>query len=200
MTEQELADAITLGAEQRNVEFKSAGTLRDLKGKVVRAILGMANLKDGGYVIVGVKDEKGVLTATGLQPHEKETWTNDNLKGSVADYADPYVNFTSKYVSYNGCDLYVIHVREFDNEPVLCKKDFNDAKNNSVLKQGALYSRPSSKNQTVDMPSVEDMRELLRRAALNIAKQILLEHNALAKHTKISAPDPFDLEAKDLLS
>ena len=81
--------------ERRGVEFKSAGPFSDIHlcARVTRAVLGMANRRDGGFVVLGVRDQDGVLTPTGLSPEELDTWRYDDVAARVSSYADPPVIF-----------------------------------------------------------------------------------------------------------
>lgn len=60
MTNQEFASYLALNHELQGVEFKGPGPRSDkqLFAKVVRAVLGIANRRDGGLLIIGV-DDKG---------------------------------------------------------------------------------------------------------------------------------------------
>lgn len=53
----QFVELLALGHEQQGVEFKGPGPRTDkyLQGKVLRAILGMANRRDGGHIIIGVE-------------------------------------------------------------------------------------------------------------------------------------------------
>lgn len=68
MTDDEFAALIEIGAEQRHVEFKGPNPITDKHfiHKVVRAILGMANRRDGGYVVIGEEDINSVLNPVGI--------------------------------------------------------------------------------------------------------------------------------------
>ena len=52
----ELLERIMLGHETKGVEFKSPGerTNKSFLAKVAKAALGMANLRHGGLVVIGV--------------------------------------------------------------------------------------------------------------------------------------------------
>ena len=58
MTDQEFADILALGREMSGVEFKGPGPLSNgrLVAQIVKAVLAMANRRDGGRVIIGVED------------------------------------------------------------------------------------------------------------------------------------------------
>lgn len=146
--------------ELRNVELKGPGPLSapNLLAKVVRAMLGMANLRDGGVILVGVLDDR---TPVGLSPGDLATWEYDDLASKVARYADPMVEFELTKVSVNSDQVLVaIEVKQFRTEPILCKKDLNVGAD-LVLRNGACYVRPVGRVETADVPNSQSMRELL---------------------------------------
>ncbi len=66
MTEQDFEGLLALGYETNGVEFKGRGNRTDsafLAG-VIRAILGMANRRDGGLVIIGSRNWNECRTRT----------------------------------------------------------------------------------------------------------------------------------------
>jgi len=158
MTEEELAALLALGHELIGIEFKAAGPTSDrqLFAQVTRAVLGMANRRDGGRVVIGVEDNGGVLTPVGLSKSDQETWRYDDVATKLAVYADPSVSFELETQQYNGNDYVVLYVREFEDIPVLCKKDYQ-----GVLRKGACYVRPRRKPETIEIPTQEDMRDLV---------------------------------------
>jgi hypothetical protein len=117
----------------------------------------MANHRDGGRVIIGVpEDDSGTPVPKGLSDEDLRTWTYDDLANSLAEYADPAINFHLQIVDYDGSKLVVIDVHEFDDIPVLCKKSYPD-----VLRAGACYVRTRRKPETVEIPTQADMRDIL---------------------------------------
>lgn len=126
MTDQEFAEILALGHETRGVEFKRAGPLSDrrLSAQVVRAALGMANKRDGGRVVIGVEDIGGVLNPVGFSDQDLATWRYDHVADRLATYADPSVSFDLEVKEYNGSRYVVLHVEEFVDIPVLCKRDY----------------------------------------------------------------------------
>ena len=76
MTEQEFETLLAIGHELNGVEFKGRGARTDsafLAG-VIRAILGMANRRDGGFVILGVDADS--LEPVGFEDDEVKAWLN----------------------------------------------------------------------------------------------------------------------------
>jgi predicted HTH transcriptional regulator len=163
MTDDEFAALIELGTEQRNIEYKRPGPISDkhLVHKVTRAILGLTNRLDGGYVVVGVEDAKGLLDPIGLQDSVIVDWTRDALADKVAPLVDPSVDFDLEHRAYRDLQFVLITVREFDETPVFCRVNINDTKNNVVLRDGALYVRGRRKPETIEIRTAQEMRDLL---------------------------------------
>jgi predicted HTH transcriptional regulator len=161
MTDEEFAQILALGHETRGVEFKGPGPLsnRRLSAQVVRAVLGMANRRDGGLVIIGVEDNNNILNPVGLDASDMVTWNYDDVADRIAVYADPNVEFELETKEYNGNQYVVIQVEEFADVPVLCKRSYVD-----VLRDGACYVRSRRKPETSEIPTFADMRELLELA------------------------------------
>lgn len=168
-----LRTVVALGREQRGVEFKSPGALKDrrLRAKVIRAILGMANLPDGGSVVVGVSESGPGPSIAPCTERDAGTWSNDNLNDAVSQYADPYVDIDVTVVPWETGAVVIVSVRPFDDIPVICKKD-----SENVLRRGAMYVRHRGKVETLEVPSHVEMREVIERAArLQLAK-LLQDH------------------------
>lgn len=161
MTDQEFAEILTRGHETRGVEFKGPGPRSDrqLFAQVVRAVLGMANKRGRGWVIIGVEDVGGALNPVGLNDQNSATWRYDDVAAGIAEYADPSVSFDLEIKEYNGNRYVVLEIEEFADIPVLCKRDYQ-----GVLRNGACYVRTRRKPETTEIPTQEDMRHLLELA------------------------------------
>ena len=161
MTEEDFTEQLESGHERAWLEFKGPGPIsnRNLVAQVVRAILAMANRRDGGIVIVGVEDNQGEINPVGLDDADLGGWTNDSIADQIARYADPNVDFELEIKAYNGRSFVVIEVEEFSMIPVLCKRAYGN-----VLRDGACYVRTFRKPETSEIPSQTEMRELLGRA------------------------------------
>jgi predicted HTH transcriptional regulator len=123
MTDQEFAEIFALRHEVRGVEFKGPGPRSDrqLFAQVVRAVLGMANRRDGGTLVIGVEDNGGVLNPVGLSAGDLVTWRYDDMADGVASYADPSVGFELEVKEYNGGNYIVLNVEEFTDIPVCAR-------------------------------------------------------------------------------
>ncbi|MFC2099209.1 helix-turn-helix domain-containing protein [Candidatus Bipolaricaulota bacterium] len=198
LTEDQLQTVIAFGREQRGIEFKGPGTRTDkaFMGKVVRAMLGMANKPGGGFVIIGVTDDGTTLAPAGLSAAELATWNYDDLASSVTNYADPYVDFTIEAVEADGRTYAVVEVREFDELPIICKRSLDP-----TLREGAMYVRPKGKVETVGCSSHVEMREIVDSAAEKLAKRMLARRSrlGLAEADAADEREKLDREAEELL-
>jgi predicted HTH transcriptional regulator len=158
LTDAQFAEILQLPREQHSVEFKGPGLLSDknLVVKVIKAVLGMANHRDGGLVIIGVDDDAGKPVPTGLTPEQLTSWSNyDQVADVISNFADPSVTFDLHAKVFEGKSFVVLAVEEFEDIPVLCKRD------EKGLRAGACYVRPRRKPETAELPSQADMRDLL---------------------------------------
>lgn len=167
MRDEQFAEILAIGHERQGIEFKGAGsrTNRLLFGKVVRAVLGMANRRDGGLVIIGVDEDKKThaLIHTGLTEEEVRSWNYDDLAANLNSHAEPAVNFDATVQMHDGKHFIVIAVDEFDDIPILCKKPIPhpDHPKELLVRCGACYVRSGHKPETSEIPTQAEMRALL---------------------------------------
>lgn len=169
ITPEEVADILAIGHETAGVEFKPAGLRQgELEGRVIRAILGMANRTGGGVVVLGVQENPDkTLRPVGMSPEQIVSWNHDDTTATTSAHADPFVTFTTRTVrATNGMDFVILRVDEFEELPVLCKKEFAHPINpkKPILVRGACYVRTRGKPETIDIASQTEMRDLLTRA------------------------------------
>lgn len=197
--EKAFREAIAYGREQRGVEFKGPGSSSDKAFllKIVRAMIGMANKNDGGVVLVGVEDETLILK--GLNKDQLETWTYDDVASRVKEYADPYIDFDLTKLEVDKLWVVAIEVQAFDDLPVICCKEGPE------LRRGALYvRRRGGKIETVEVPSHVEMREVIERAGMLMARRILrssldiYEEFKNVSEKEKQSQNEFDNELKDI--
>jgi predicted HTH transcriptional regulator len=129
--------------------------------KVIRAALGLGNLRYGGHIVIGIDDADLAAMAPGLSDEQLATWMAfDDVSRKMAEYADPPLRFDIAHVELsNGATVAVIQVFEFEDIPHLCKKDYPD-----VLRNGAMYVRPRRVPETSEVGTSVEMREVLELA------------------------------------
>ena len=118
MTDEEFVQTLRLGHETSGFEFKGPGprSNNQLFARVVRAILGMANRRDGGRVIIGAEDSGGILNPVGLNEDDLATWRYDDVADGIATYADPSVSFDLEVKEYNDKKYVALEVGEFADD------------------------------------------------------------------------------------
>jgi predicted HTH transcriptional regulator len=167
VTEVEFEGLLKRGYETHGVEFKGHGNKADsaFLARVIRAILGMANRSDGGLVILGVESE--TLEPVGFDDDDVKAWLNyDDIAAKVNECASPSVSFDLEAATYQGRRFVIIRVYEFADIPILCRAHFPEPgkKRDLILKRGVCYVRARHKPETSEIPSEEEMRELLELA------------------------------------
>ncbi len=146
------------GKEERNLEYKQSmnWALPETKAKLAKSILAMANLRDGGTIILGLKREADdSYTPEGMSNEDFDSFSQDHLSAHISEFADPYVEATLTKNTIEGRRYCIIQVAEFDEIPVICKR------NGDKLRRGATYIRSRRMNETVEVPSQIEMREIL---------------------------------------
>lgn len=165
MTPEEFSQLLELGHELHGVEFKGPFDRTDKPAfaKVVKAVLAMANRRDGGKVIVGVDEvvegARRTLRPTGLTETQRKTWGHDDVVENLAKFADPFVTVSTQHVQHDGRWLVVLNVEEFEEVPVLCRRPFE-----TVLRQSVCYVRRRGRLESSEIPTHVEMRELLELA------------------------------------
>ncbi|HEU5271509.1 MAG TPA: hypothetical protein VFU36_16395 [Jatrophihabitans sp.] len=185
---QRVTESLLLGHEAQGFEVKGPGSAKgQFLGKVVRAALGLGNLRNGGLVVIGVNDKDLRSLGPGLTDAEAKTWESyDVLSGKFAEYADPPLQFHSELLTLEaGTDhetrVCVIEVDEFPEIPHICRKQLDyepeeqddteldnesskhnkNKKKEAPLRRGAVYVRSRQKPETTEIASAEQMRDLL---------------------------------------
>lgn len=155
---------LALGHEMRGVELKGRGfaLTATCLPRVARAALSLGNLRNGGYVIVGIDDRRQEAMQPGLNAAELSSWLAfDDVARRLDNYADPPLRFECASAKLSsGATVAVIQVFEFSDLPHICAKDYPD-----VLRAGALYVRPRKVPETSEVGGSVEMREVLDLAA-----------------------------------
>ena len=162
----DIAFYIQHGKEERYLEYKGSmvWTSDDTKVKITQAMMAMSNLRNGGVIVVGMKEpQRGVWEPDIMTDEQVASFTQDDTAQWVNDYAVPAVQFTVEPFFLDTNKFVIIKVREFDSVPTICRKP-KQLVGREVLKKGAIYYRSSSKNESAPISSDEDMRELIALA------------------------------------
>jgi predicted HTH transcriptional regulator len=161
---EELEDYLRTGYERRGFELKGPGKSDDKRflAKVARAALSMGNLRDGGYVVIGIDDAAPQAMLPGLDGDQLASWLDyDAVSARLAVYCDPPLSFhLAEHELVTKSRVVVLEISEFADIPHLCACGYPD-----VLREGGLYVRPRRIPETAEVASSVEMREVVDLAA-----------------------------------
>lgn len=164
--------------ERRNMEFKKGMAWTDLRCVLTRTVMAMANLKGGGKIIIGIKEGTSrTPVLAGMSREDFDSYNPDDMASFVNEYAEPSVAVVPLKKTYGGKHYVILDVKEFDEVPIVCKKDGRKECKDD-LRRGSVYHRPKRKVESTDRFDYADMRELVDLAA---TKQHRLMHQQCAE-------------------
>lgn len=196
-------EVITHPFEERHIEFKSSNPWKEkrFKAMITKSILAMANIKDGGYIVVGKEEQTdGTHKAVGMNESDYDSYDSDSIKDFVKDYADPYVDLEVLKPEHNNRKFVVIRVMEFDSSPIICKKGYG-----SLMHRGKIYTRSRGKPETIEVPSETEMREIIDMAIDKKLRQDIKRYSDLGLIRIIAASsdtrdkESFDSQIEDMI-
>jgi hypothetical protein len=189
----DLESYISHGHEERNLEYKQSMSWNDAdsRGNLIKRIMSMANIRDGGVVVVGMREDGDIYTPEGVQDDHLSTFRGDNISTDVNEYASPFVELSVDNVLYETKPFVVIQVREFAEMPVVCRKT-----GPAGLREGALYTRSHRKPETVEVSSEPEMREILELAVDKGIRKLFTRLERVGLHVPLITPA--EAEAKHL--
>jgi predicted HTH transcriptional regulator len=159
----ELRDLILHGREERHLEYKGPVSWDDpdIRARLTKCILSLANIRDGGVIVIGIEQVGEEFNPVGLTAEQRDSFKQDEVARHIDIFADPYVELTVSRVSVNDLDFVVIQVKEFDELPVVCRR------NGTGLRGGAIYTRTRRVYECAEVPGQAEMREILDMAVEN---------------------------------
>ena len=136
------------------------------RNTLVKDILSMANIIDGGRIVIGVEDE--TFHRQGLTEEQIQTYNIDIMRDGIAPFADPRVEFRCEIVAdRDGRHYAIIDVSPFDDIPVICKREGAD------VHAGTIYFRSRSRRpQSARVDNSSDMRDIIERSAALSARRL----------------------------
>jgi len=173
-----VTDLVLTGGENRNQELKASISWENelARFKITKTIMAMANISNGGRIIIGVQDDKGKYDPCGMTESDFESFNQDDVCDFVGKYADPFVNVQVFKVAEGHNRFVVITTEEFEKYPVICKKRYS-AKNEkgepSILENGDICTRTiGARPKSSKVTSSTDLRQILDLA---IKKEVVTQ-------------------------
>lgn len=179
--------ALDICVESQSVDFKQSAPWSTLESKIIRTALAMANLRDGGIIIIGVSESGDRWERTGISDEDLTTYEVDHVIEGVHRFASPSVSVRLILVPYESRNFLTVQVFEFTDTPIVCRRD------GPGLKQGAVYVRPPGVARTTEIRSADQMHDLLELAAEKRARRILETARRIGLDP-MPAKKPFDDE------
>jgi predicted HTH transcriptional regulator len=161
MSESEIETLIKYPNEERYLEFKrSIRWEGDSRAKITKSIMALANLRDGGWIIIGKEEQTNrSFRSVGVLQSDYDSFDPDDVKAFVYGQTQPPAIFEVIKKEYDNKKFILIKVKEFDDIPIICKKGYDD-----ILHAGKLYVRSKGKPESIAMPSDAEMREVIEIA------------------------------------
>lgn len=148
-------------AEEREVDYKQAmhwDTKLDKKGceRISKGIIAMAN-SGGGYIVIGIKEENGILKQDPLSVEQLSSWESTKLSTFVNNIITPS-NLKLKLYTYpyNKPEYVIIKIDSFEVQPFLVKQA------NSCMEPHHVYCRNDNK-ESAPISSPEGWSELFEK-------------------------------------
>ena len=163
MNTEELESLLQAQTETPSVEFK--GACHWDVTRLAKDILAISNVQDGGHIIIGVEDK--TFARQGVTAAQKATFALETMCDQMTAYADPHVNFAVEFpIDANGKEYVVIKVYQFEEIPVICRRDGAD------VRAGVIYYR--NKNRRIESAAVSnsyDMRDIIELATVRMMQR-----------------------------
>jgi predicted HTH transcriptional regulator len=195
--------ALNLLQEVRSVDFKEAVVWDDLKYKIAKTTMAMSNLRDGGIIIIGIAEQDNNWHCTGMTEEQINTYDPDNMIDHVNKYASPAITFdVVKHTDKDGLQYLAIQAHEFEEKPIVCKKDYA-----GELRRGVCYIRPLGKAESRAVQSADEMQEVLDLAVDKSVRKFLQRCERLGMLVRVEEEklaekkvdsDKFDAELEGL--
>lgn len=170
MTPDELERIVKIGQETRAIEFKSAGHWADtaLRGQITRTTLAMANIRDGGVIIVGMQEDDtrpGYHLPQALTGEQRSSFDPDVVVPQVNAHASPHVELSIIHHNLEDvASIVAITVRQFREVPILCIKDIVGENDRLLARRGRVLVRSRRTSETTEVQTPEDLREIVELA------------------------------------
>ena len=161
MSQTEIEEVIKYPNEERYLEFKGPVSWNgEIKVKITKSIMALANLRDGGWIVIGKEEQSDrSFRLIGLSQQESDTYDSDEIKAFVYARAEPPVSFDVVKTDFEKKRFVLIKVSEFAEVPIICKKS-----DGNILHCGQVYVRSKGKPESIPIPSDAEMREIIEIA------------------------------------
>ena len=149
--------------EASGVEFKGGEPFSKLKNPIIKAALGLVNLQDGGFIVIGVDTVGRRLVRNGIMNAVFDTYVQDEVFEQVNRHASPGIRLAMEPREFEDKRYLVIQIFQFDNVPVFCKKTI-EVDNKNYVQEAVMYCRTTTGKIETRPVTVDDLRTILNLA------------------------------------
>jgi hypothetical protein len=188
--------------ETPHLEYKESISWDDTnsKEKIIQTILAMSNIRDGGVLVIGVKEileEQGKkYRREGMSDEHYNSFDEDRVRETVRQFAEPFVALDLIKKIYDNNKFVIITVKEFDEIPVICRKSGKS----DNLQEGQIYIRPKSGTvSTRKVQTYSEMKELVELAVIKQARKFMQITSVMPSEEQQAIESYNDELKKDLL-
>jgi predicted HTH transcriptional regulator len=178
-------EAIRAGVETRATEFKQSCPFDEIQWKIVKTCMALANLRDGGRIIIGVAERDGRWQADGVDSKHLEGYTHDKILELVNRHARPPISLLVRLVPLDSKTFVAIEVGEFDRVPIFCGVATPKTAGKDALRVGDMPARSRDRVATSRIYDADLVAEIIEVAAEKRAASII----ATAQRIGLRMPD-----------
>jgi len=154
------------GTETQKIDFKESCPWD--KDSFAKDILAFSNIRGGGYIIIGIREIDGGIERQGISDEHLETYDLETMLDQLSSYADPRIDIALDPVedAKNNKNYLIIIIKEFQDMPVICKKDSRETN------KGVIYYRNTDRRpESAPVSNSSDMRDIIDLAAVKRMKR-----------------------------
>lgn len=179
--------------ESKHLDYKAAASWDECRASLLKHIIAMSNVRDGGRIVVGVKEngESGVHEPEGLTDPQLNSFDTTKIAQYVNGYVQPGVGVRVAKHEMNGVRVVVLEVAEFQQFPNICTQQAPDQRE---FKPGDVVIRTDAAQSQV-IRTAEEMRELLRLAIGKTTETLLRDVKRIVEG-QVAVEAPEDRHAK----
>ena len=78
--------------ETQGIDFKESASWNTLRWRLVRTLLAMGNLRDGGIIVIGASERGDTWDLTGITSEDLATYDVDVIIDTVNKYSSPPIS------------------------------------------------------------------------------------------------------------
>lgn len=185
-------------AELSQIEFKRNADFQSLQYRIAKTAMAMANLRDGGMIIVGVaQNDERHFVIEGIDTTNEASFVQETVYEFVNRYASPPVELRVLPIEYDTKRFIIIDIQPFERTPVVCKRNTPDTTSaNDRMRAGDFFVRTGSPVSTQRVQSEAMMHEVLEFAVIRRVAEMQRIQRAVMATT--ATQNAFDAEVNDL--